>query len=521
VTPARAAGPARAGFRQGRVVPRQLVGIAVLLGVSSALLPPALTYAAQDAAAPSAPDVGDGQRTYDVVILNGRVMDPESGLDAVRHIGIRNGTIAVITTAPIDGRDTLDARGLVVAPGFIDLNQESHSPEAQRAKVLDGVTAAFRMGTGVLDIDEWYDGLDGQSLLHFGASTGHPLIRMAVLTGSAPLAGMPAGEGASRNATPAEIDRIRNRVRHGLERGALGVAVSPKFTPGATPWEILEMFRAAAEFTGAPVHALVRWPEPVDQHWLELGEVILGAVVSGAPLHVMQAENYGRDAPRLFEMIDAARARGLDVTTEAYPYNYGMGHIETAAYDDWESWPDEDFARRIWPVTGERMTRESFGRYRALGGLILVEGRTEAAMGPILASPLTMIISLGDLQDGVAHPRLAGSYARVLGHYVREQGLLTLMDALRKMTLLPAQRLEARAPAMRNKGRIREGADADITIFDPLTVLDRATVAEPLLPSAGIRYVLVNGVVVVNDGVLDDGVAPGRAIRAPMQAAPH
>jgi N-acyl-D-aspartate/D-glutamate deacylase len=172
-------------------------------------------------------------------------------------------------------------------------------------------------------------------------------------------------------------------------------------------------------------------------------------------------------------------------------------------------------------VTGERMTRESFGRYRALGGLILVEGRTEAAMGPILASPLTMIISLGDLQDGVAHPRLAGTYARVLGHYVREQELLTLMDALRKMTLLPAQRLEARAPAMRNKGRIREGADADITIFDPLTVLDRATVAEPLLPSAGIRYVLVNGVVVVNDGVLDDGVAPGRAIRAPMQAAPH
>jgi N-acyl-D-aspartate/D-glutamate deacylase len=460
---------------------------------------------------------GESMQAYDVVILGGRVMDPESGLDDVRNVGIRGGTIRIITEQPIRGRTVLDARGLVVAPGFIDLQQQTHAPEAQRARVLDGVTAAFRMGTGVRDIDQWYGMLEGRSLIHFGASTGHPLLRMEVLTGSAPLDGMPTGEGASRLATPVEIAGIRQLVRRGLERGALGVAVSPKFTPGATPWEILEMFRTAAEFAATPVHALVRWPEPVQQHWLEVAEVFLAALVSGAPLHIMQAENYGSDAPRLFDMITAARSRGLDVTTEAYPYNYGMGPIESPAYDDWESWDDADFTRRIWPATGERLTRESFGRYRALGGLIVVEGRTEESMRPILASPLTMIISLGDLQDGVSHPRLAGTCARVLGRYVREQGLLSLMDALHKMTLMPAQRLEARAPAMRNKGRIRVAADADITIFDPATVLDRATYSEPLLPSAGIRFVLVDGVVVVNEGVLNPGVTPGRPIRAPIQ----
>jgi leucyl aminopeptidase (aminopeptidase T) len=451
---------------------------------------------------------------YDVVILGGRVMDPESALDAVRNVGIRNGTIRVITTDDIGGSTSLDARGLVVAPGFIDLNQLSHSPEAQRAKVLDGVTAAFAMMEGAGDVDEWYAEQEGVSLIHFGAAIGHLPVRRAVLAG--PTVHDAYEEGAAWPATAAEIVRIRQGVEHGLARGALGVGLDLGYDElGTSPWEVVEVFRAAAAFPGAPVHVALR---KTRDHWLETGEVFLAALASGAPLHITGMGNFfGSDAPRLFELIGAARARGLDITTEAYPYIAGAAPVASANYADWETWPDDAFGQFSLPGTGEILTRDSFGGYRAAGGLVVVALNTEENLRWVLASSPAMIVSFGELRDGAAHPRLAGTYARVLGRYVREERALTLMDALRRITLLPAQRLEARAPALRKKGRIRVGADADITIFDPATVLDRATYTEPLLPSAGIRFVLVSGVLVVNEGVLDDNVAPGRAIRAPIQ----
>lgn len=458
---------------------------------------------------------------YEIVIFGGRVMDPESGLDAVRNVGIHGGKVQVITEGSIDGRRRIDATGHVVAPGFIDLHQHSFSPEALRAKVLDGVTAAFELELGAHDVDEWYAPLQENSPIHFGASVGHPHARMKVLTGSARPLELPSGEGTTRAATAEEIAEIRQRVHHGLQRGALGVGLGIEYTPGATPWEVLEMFRAAAAFPGAPVHVHVRGTDP-PQHWMETAELILGTVVSGAPLHIVHANSsFGGDAPRLFEMIEAARARGLDVTTETYPYTASMTAIDSAPFDGWEKWPDDRFARFVWPPTGEHLTRESFGRYRAQGGVVVIEGMTEGKLRPTLTSPLTMIVSDGVLEGGAAHPRIAGTYARVLGRYVREERLLPLMDALRKMTLMPAQRLEARASAMKNKGRIRVGADADITVFDPATVIDRATYTDPLLPSAGIRYVLVAGVVVVNDGKLVPGAKPGAAVRGPVRASAY
>jgi dihydroorotase len=192
-----------------------------------------------------------------------------------------------------------------------------------------------------------------------------------------------------------------------------------------------------------------------------------------------------------------------------------MTEIQAAFYDHREKEPDSFFASLLWPATGENLTRESFLRYRETGGLVIRPATTPRLVRTAILDPLTMIASDGLLEVGKGHPRTAGTYARILGQYVREEGALLLMDALRKMTLMPAQRLEKRVPAMRDKGRLRAGADADITVFDPITVRDASTYTQPALQSLGMRYVLVNGTVVVRDGKVQSGVA-GREIRAPI-----
>src|SRR4030095_194441 len=183
-----------------------------------------------------------------------------------------------------------------------------------------------------------------------------------------------------------------------------------------------------------------------------------------------------------------------------------------------EGWKDVfgiDYGDLQWAATGERLTKESFERYRKQGGMVAVFSMTEEIVETAVKNPLTMIASDGILDNGKGHPRTARTYTRILGRYVRERGVLSLIDALRKMTLMPAQRLERRVPAMKNKGRIRVGADADLVVFDAATVNDKSTFDEPARYAEGMKHVLVNGAVVVKDGQLQTGVYPGRAVRAP------
>jgi dihydroorotase len=218
----------------------------------------------------------------------------------------------------------------------------------------------------------------------------------------------------------------------------------------------------------------------------------------------------------MLSMIGAARALGRDVTTEAYPYDAGMTEIQSATIQDiYKTAPDARLAELEWQKTGERLNRESFARYSLTGGPVVVHTNTEPMVAAAIKSPLTIIASDAYWQNGTGHPRTTGTFSRVLGRYVRETHSLSLMDAIRKMTLMPAQRLEARVPAMRQKGRLRVGADADITIFDPRTVVDRSTYREPTLSPAGIQHVIVSGVSVVTNGRAVEGVTPGKAVRAP------
>ena len=456
--------------------------------------------------------------TYDVVIVNGRVMDPESGLDAVRNVGIGGGKIRAISSGALKGKQIIDAKGLVVSPGFIDLHQHGQDAENYAAKAHDGVTTALELEVGVADVDHWYGEREGKALINFGASVGHIPVRMAVMHDPGQL--LPSADAAHREATPQEMEQILSLLEKGLQRGALAVGVGPAYTEAATNWEIVQVFRVAAKHhASCHIHIRAGAPNPAATpgHFPGFEEAIAAAAISGAPLHIVHIQSTGGpDVVYELQMISEARSRDMDVTTEAYPYTMGMTSIQAAFLDHKENEPDSYFAPMLWPATGEHLTRDAFLRYRKEGGMIILPSNTQENIDAAIESPLTMIASDGALFNGKGHPRTAGTYARVLGHYVREEKALDLMTALKKMTLMPAQRLEKRAPAFKDKGRIRVGADADITVFDASTVIDKATYEKPLQYSEGIPFVLVGGVPVVQDGKLVEGVFPGRGVRAPI-----
>jgi hypothetical protein len=435
-------------------------------------------------------------------------MDPASGLDGIRYVGIRGGRIEAVSEAPLEGGRTIDASGLVVAPGFVDLHEHGQSDEAYGLMVRDGVTSAFELEVGTEDVPAWYAEREGGRSVNYGVAVGHIRVRMQVLGDPGDF--LPAGIGGSGAASGAQLEEMDRLMREGLAQGAVAVGFGTAYTPGAPMSEVGRMMRVAAE-AGAPVHIHMRGGLP------GLDSTISAAADAGAPLHFVHINSSAGDEIGSFlSRIQAARDAGRDVTTEAYPYGAGMTRIESALFDDWESWTEERFALHQWVETGERLTRESFGRYRARGGGVIIHGRSEDQTRTAVTSPLTMIASDGFIEAGQGHPRTSGSYAKVLGKYVRDEGVLTLMEALGKMTVEPARRLEVRVPAMAAKGRIEVGADADVTIFDPRTVIDRSTYMDATIPSAGIPWVIVGGEVVVEEGQLTQA-RPGRAIRATIK----
>jgi N-acyl-D-aspartate/D-glutamate deacylase len=452
--------------------------------------------------------------TYDLVIANGRVMDPESELDSIRHIGIRGASVAAISASPLNGTRVIDATNLVVAPGFIDLHEHGQNEDSYALMVRDGVTSALELEVGTGDVAAWYAAREAGQIVNYGVSVGHIQARMKVLDD--PSGGLlPTGVGGSGSATEAQIAEMEGVLRKGLAEGAVAVGLGSAYTPGATMAEIERMFRVAAEGS-ASAHIHMR------NGVAGLDSTIAAAAAAGARLHIVHVNSSGdTNLVAFLEHIKAARDKGQDVTTEAYPYGAGMTEIASALFDDWKTWPDARFALHQLVSTGERLTRKTFGEARAKGGVnatVIIHGRSEEQTRTAILSPLSMIASDGFIENGRGHPRTSGSYSKVLGKYVREERALPLMHALRKMTLTPAQRLEARVPAMARKGRVKIGADADLTIFDPATVIDRSTYEDATIPATGIPWVIVGGQVLVDSGQVTKA-RPGRAIRAPVAAA--
>jgi N-acyl-D-aspartate/D-glutamate deacylase len=366
-------------------------------------------------------------------------------------------------------------------------------------------------------VARWYSDREGKVKINFGGSVGYLQVRHEVM--DVPL----VYERKAPEPSDEQLAEILRRIQRGFDEGAVALGMGNSAQPDPTGWEHVEAFRVAAE-VGAHVVATLR-----DDNWSEYGpesnvpanlaQMIGSAAPSGAAVNIPHfTSSAAGHTPRLLQMIARAQAHGLAITAEDSPYIEGVIRIGPG---DMDGWSDREI-HEIQPMDAdERLTRESYERYRdraftAIAHNDLAAVRAKHSVAQALASPHVSIASHGSGSVWTArdrgHPRTSGTFGRVLGYYVREQRLLTLMDALRKMTLMPAQRFERRVPAMRNKGRIREGADADIVVFDADRIVDRATFQEQR-PSEGVRYVLVNGIPVVRDGVIQKGIFAGRPIR--------
>jgi N-acyl-D-aspartate/D-glutamate deacylase len=458
---------------------------------------------------------------YDVVLEGGRVMDPETALDAVRNVGIRDGKIARISATPLSGRRIIHAGGLVVAPGFIDLHQHGQDLASQRVKAFDGVTTALEMEIGAPDVTQFLNAKQGHSLIHYGTTASHVAARALVFGAPLPAGTIlpQSGPATDRPATPEQIESIQQRLRSELDAGALGIGMGIQYTPGATRLEVIDVFRVAAE-RKQPVYTHMRSAGRVEPGSAieSVEEVIGAAAITGAPLHIVHINSTClSDSLECISLIAGARARGLDVTTEAYPYIAGMTAINSALFNPgWREKLGIDYGNLVLPDTGEHLTKERFDELHGSSKQqwVLVFANTQETVDAIIPNPLIMIAS-----DGAeGHPRNAGTYSRILAQYVREKKTLSLMEALRKMTLMPAQMLERSTPVGRQKGRLQEGADADIVIFDPRTITDQSTFEKPMEPSVGVHYLLVGGTVVIDEGKLVSDVFPGRALKGPGNA---
>ncbi len=466
---------------------------------------------------------GQAPRLYDVAINNGRVIDPESRLDAVRSLGIRAGKIEAISETPLEASKVLDARELVVSPGFTNLHSHSVAEAGLRLELLDGVTTALELEAGSFPISRFGQQLGNSPLTHFGASVGHAWIRMQVVdpdtlielaaTGKLDM----SGAAFTQTATSAQRQQMKRMLEMELAAGGLGIGFLLDYMTRAVDDAERDMIFAVAARHGVPIFVHVR--RGIDGDPAGLLEVIEAAERYGAAVHICHlnaSAMSGVDA--WLDEIDAARARGVDVTTEMFPWTSGSAAISSDVFSrNWREIFAIDYHDVQWAETGEWLTEETFQAYResrpdgqTMHHYIREDWNRRAIRRShvMVASDAMPLLSY----DHKVVPNGAGTSTRILGQYVRDEGLLTLSDAIARLSLYPAQRMEAFAPAFARKGRISIGADADIVIFDLATVAAEASYQTPFSPPKGIHSVWVTGVLAAQGGELVGGVGAGQKL---------
>lgn len=494
---------------------------------------------------------------YDLVINNGRVMDPESGFDKIANVAIENGKIVAISTEKMTADEVIDATGLVVSPGFIDTHSHiSNMPFGQKIQLRTGVTTPLALEVGAYPINAWYDSFEGQSQTNFGASVSAAGVRTKVLnenyetrTGTMIQDLFHAQETKASHvdfvatkaiANDEQIEQISTMIEEELQQGGLGIGVPVGYMSEATTFvETSDWQRLAGKYNVSTyLHGRFSSQLPPTSGMLSIEEMMANVAIYGGGLLVQHMHQQTLDrTPQALEMIDKANERGFNVKAEIYPYNFGAT-IVAADYlvpDNYEDKMGRTYSDIIEMETMEPLTKE---RYEHLmktnpGASVMFYAATNNDLNKALTHPSATIASdafpLMD-QDGQmvydwdtpyenlqGHPRAAGTQSKVL-RLVREENIMPLMLAISKMSYMPAKFLEDNGvEQMAKKGRIQTGADADITIFNPETVTDNSTLKDPGLPATGIPYVIVDGTVVVKESKVLKDVFPGQPIRGEVK----
>ena len=462
---------------------------------------------------------------YDLVIANGRVIDPETQLDAIRHLGIRDGSISQISQQPLRGNKTIDASGLVVAPGFIDIHSHTPTLLGQQVNLLDGITTQLELEAGSFPVSFYGEHFRDGAQINYGSSVGHWAVRTKVIEG----VDMPyifagdkiltmAGPTWMQAATAAQIEQMRLLLNQGLDGGGLGIGVLLDYmTEAVSEAELSMLFEVASE-REVPLFVHVRRGYTGDPAGLV--EVIDLALETGAPLFVCHiTHNAMGGIGDWLAMIDEANQAGANITTETLSYAAGGTSISADVFRrrDWQAIFDISYQDVQWVATGEWLTKETWDKYakEQPTGMVNHHYVKEDWVETALQWPGMMVSTdaLPAIDTSIpTNPNIAGTFSRLLGHYVREREVLSLSDALARSSLYQAQWMEQASPVFKNKGRIQRGADADIVIFDAQTIAANAVYGDPYLKPTGMLHVLVAGELVVQNGLPVEGPAPGQKL---------
>ena len=475
---------------------------------------------------------------YDLVIVGGRVMDPETAYDDIANVGIKDGRIAVITKSSISGEESIDAAGHVVAPGFIDTHFHWQRALGIKIGLRDGVTTSFDLEFGTVGsrVDEWYAERDGKNQSNYGTASSHEGARTVVLDECAEAYDAPDTMAcrakyngwAETLPTLEQGNRILEIIDQGLADGAIGVAATlGYFRNGATAREVFEVQKVGARY-GRQYGAHNRYTvgnsttEPNGAQ-----EIIANGLALGAPVLVCHYNNAGWDV--IHELIINLQNRGFNVWGEIYPYTAGQTTAGAVFLqpDIFEDQLGYEYDKSIAdPVTGKFYSKEEFLEVAKSdpGKEILFYKQPEENVekwlrlqGVSLANDAMMAIDHDapwdtpyEKLEGL-HPRTGGARGLAL-RYAREKDI-PLMAVLAQLSYVSAKHLgDMGLESMQERGRMQEGMAADIVVFDPQTVTDNSTYGEAWKPTTGMQAVIVNGTVVVRDDrVLP--VYPGQPIR--------
>jgi N-acyl-D-glutamate deacylase len=498
---------------------------------------------------------------FDIVLANGRVIDPETYLDGQMHVGITGDRIAAVSETPLEGKQVIDVSGLIVSPGFIDLHSHGQYIPTNRMQAFDGVTTALELEYGSLPIGEFYaDCAKEGRPINYGASVAWGAARVATINPEAVTAGtslldleffanaMKYGDWVHNVATDEQVAKLVSHVEEGLKEGGIGIGFVHGYAPGAGTKELVALCQLAAEydvptFTHVQNFSVLDPTSSIDSYVKLIGL----AATTGAHMHICHMNSTSsRDIDKAVVLLQSALDQGLPLSMGAYTWGVAESAIGAAEWNpkdvrdrlgvDWSDFKlvrtghdfstKEELEKAIKDNPSDWVAVEYLHDETDIRDRSLLDLSTLFPGGVIETDAVPYISREGEwlktkewpLPEGSAsHPRTAGCYTRFLRKWVRERGVISFIEAIRKSSLRPAQILEKSTPMMKKKGRLQPGMDADVIVFDPETVADRATFENPTQTAAGMKHVTVNGTFLIRDEQLDTEAFPGRPVRRPVK----